>query len=149
MRNVVIVVVLVLALGLGYWGTQDRQASAPAPEAESIESAVMPVPSSTVEETQVVNTAPASSATVVTFKDGAFTPKVVKIRVGDTVTWSNKHSANIRVVSNPHPFHTSFPALDSDTLDPGADYSFTFKEKVTVDYHNHFNPGVIGQIVVE
>lgn len=146
MRNVLILVVVIFALGLGYWGIQDRKAGAPELPVGSADSSVLPADNPQAPSTIV----PASGSIIdVTFKDGAFTPKVVNIKAGDTVRWSNKHVSAIRVVSNPHPFHTSYPALDSDTLDPDDVYSLTFKEKVTVDYHNHFNPGVVGQIVVE
>lgn len=144
MRNFSILVAVVLVLGLGYWGVQDRKASAPEAPLPAVDS-IAPAPAAS----EIPTTAPDGNKVTVVFQNGAFTPAVVNVKVGDTVTWVNKHISAIRVVSNPHPFHTSYPALDSDTVDPGSSYSFTFKEKVTVNYHNHFNPGVTGQVVVE
>jgi plastocyanin len=149
-KSFVFLAVTVFVLGLGYWGIQDRWASVPVIPAPADYSQDVVTPSADSSEAATSETVPGVSQTVlVTFGAGNFTPKIVNIKVGDTVKWVNKHIGPIRVVSNPHPFHTSFPALDSDTLDPNAEYSFTFKEKVTVNYHNHFNPGVTGQIIVE
>lgn len=55
----------------------------------------------------------------------------------------------MRISLNPHPIHTSYPKLESGTIEPGASYTFTASEKTTINYHNHFNPGVGGQIIVE
>lgn len=91
----------------------------------------------------------AGNVVTVTYANNLFGPAVTKVKVGDTVKFVNSHVAAIRISSNPHPIHTSYPKLDSDRLEPGQSYDFTTTEKVTISYHNHFNPTVGGQIVVE
>src|SRR3989344_323342 len=86
---------------------------------------------------------------VITYENSVFTPSVTKVKIGDTVKFENKHTFAIRVSSNPHPIHTSYSKLESDRLEPGQSYEFTASEKVTISYHNHFNPNAEGKIVVE
>lgn len=85
----------------------------------------------------------------VEYKDNAFSQPNLKLGLGSTATFINKHTSGIRIASNPHPFHTSKPKFDSDTLGPGESWSFTFSEKGKVNYHNHFNSAAQGSILVE
>ncbi|MBI4992021.1 MAG: cupredoxin domain-containing protein [Candidatus Harrisonbacteria bacterium] len=94
-------------------------------------------------------TAPSAQRITVTYENNAFNPPEVKIKVGDTVIFDNQHSVAIRVSSDPHPIHTSFPELESDTLEPGNTYQLTFTKPGTVNYHNHLNPKAGGKIIVE
>lgn len=90
-----------------------------------------------------------AAAKVVVYENSAFTPAVLTISVGDKVIFKNNHIAPIRLASNPHPIHTSFPEFDSDTLAPGESYEFTFGKPMTLSYHNHFNPVIGGKIIVQ
>ena len=74
---------------------------------------------------------------------------IVSIKKGDTVKFMNKHSFAIRVASNEHPFHTSYPKLDSGTLDVGESYSLEMNDLGEINYHNHFNPSVGGAIIIK
>ena len=118
--------------------TKPTTTTAPAP-------AIKPVPKTAEQPTP----APAHKTVTVTYQNGAFNPDNLAIQAGDTVRWVNKHTSAIRIASNPHPFHTSFSALDSDNLDPDQTYTFTFTTPASVNYHNHFNPGVQGTVIVE
>ncbi len=86
---------------------------------------------------------------IVSYENNVFNPASVKIKIGDSVKFVNDDTAAIRVSSAPHPIHASYPKLESGTLEPGDSYTFTATEKVTIKYHNHFNPGAKGEIVVE
>src|SRR5271169_2346923 len=63
----------------------------------------------------------------------AFVPNPVKIKVGDTVKWSNKgdtvHTATTEPSQAPDPSFASVPAgaetFDSGFLNAGEDYSYT------------------------
>lgn len=92
---------------------------------------------------------PAPKSVGVIYKNGVFTPSAVRIKVGDSVRFVNQGTSPIRVSSNPHPIHTSYPALESGSLAAGATYVFTAIEKVTIGYHNHFDAGTTGKIIVE
>lgn len=145
MKNIIIILVLAAVVGLGYWAINLRQASAPvAPSAPSVSA-----PTSPATPTKPTTQPKTSAKKVVVYQNNAFTPSPLTISVGDTVVFVNKHTAPIRIPSNPHPFHTSMPEFDSDTLAPGESYEFTFKKSGVLNYHNHFNPAVQGQIIIK
>jgi plastocyanin len=64
----------------------------------------------------------------------------LEITVGTTVTWTNMDSA-------PHTA-TSSGNFQSDRLDQGASYSFTFEEAGTFDYFCEFHPNMTSTITV-
>jgi len=83
------------------------------------------------------------------YADNGFEPKSIKIRVGQTVTWTNKSSDELWVASNPHPTHTDYPGFDeTKSVTKGNTYAFTFTKVGNWGYHNHLNPGQQGVIVV-
>ena len=91
-----------------------------------------------------------SSKTVeVNISEFAFAPTVIKIKIGDTVKWTNNDEAPHKVASNPHPSHTDLPGLVSEGLFKGESYSFTFNKAGTFGYHCHFHPAMIGTVIVE
>jgi len=92
---------------------------------------------------------PVAKTVVVNIAGFAFSPAVVKIKVGDTVKWINDDSAPHQVASNPHPVHTDLPGLESDVLSKGGSYSFTFDKAGTWGYHCHIHPMMTGTVVVE
>ena len=64
----------------------------------------------------------------------------LEIKVGTTVTWTNMDSA-------PHTA-TSSGNFQSDRLDQGASFSFTFEEAGTFDYFCEFHPNMTSTITV-
>lgn len=103
---------------------------------------------------QTSNTArtsnPSTPETYTVSYDGSrFTPNSINIKSGDTVTFKNNSSSQIRVASNPHPVHTDYPGFDSLTpFGPEKSYSFTFTRIGSWGYHNHLNPSQGGTVVV-
>lgn len=105
--------------------------------------------------------APAASTTpkVIEITSTGFVPAVLNIKVGETVTFINKNPIDSHwPASNPHPIHTQYPETGGcigskfDACRPlGKDeqYSFTFKEKGSWLYHDHFAPSRNGEIKVE
>lgn len=85
----------------------------------------------------------------VIYQNNIFSPATLNVAPGAKVTFVNRHVGPIRISSNPHPIHTSFREFDSDTLQPGESYQFIFGKTMTLEYHNHFNPGAMGKIVVK
>lgn len=80
---------------------------------------------------------------------GTFSPAVVTVKKGSTVTWTNDGDAQVWIASNPHPTHTDYPGFDSKAaIDPGNTYSFTFNNVGSWGYHNHLNPTVQGTVIV-
>lgn len=87
---------------------------------------------------------------VVTYGDVGFSPSVLRVKVGATVTFKNGESETMWVASNPHPIHTDYSGFDAKRgYAKGESYSFTFAKSGTWKYHNHLNPSEGGTIVVE
>jgi plastocyanin len=78
----------------------------------------------------------------VSVQDNAFKPSVVKIAVGDTVTFTNDGAIPHTVTA------TDGAKFDSGTLAPGATFSFTADRAGTVKYVCTFHAGMQGTIEV-
>jgi plastocyanin len=94
---------------------------------------------------------------LVTYSDSGFSPKVLTVKKGDTVTFKNTASDSMRVSSNPHPIHNGYPTTGgcvSSTFDScanipaGQAWTFKFDILGSWGYHNHLNPSEGGTIVV-
>ena len=72
-----------------------------------------------------------------------FSPQVLSVKVGDTVTWTNKDSAKHTVTSD------SGNELNSNLLGKNEEYSHTFTTAGTYKYHCTPHPYKTGKIVVE
>lgn len=91
----------------------------------------------------------AANVAVAVTAGGTFSPAVVTIKAGDTVTWTNHATNPVWIASNPHPTHTDYPGFDSKAaIDPGKTYAFTFTKVGSWGYHNHLNPSVQGTVIV-
>jgi len=142
------VLIGVIVYGLLYYfvfakksGYQMGQSPSPtAAQQEAVSPTVMQAsPSSTI--TQQQNT--------VTLTASGFTPSVLTIKVGQTVTWTNSSGKTAVVASDPHPTHTAYPPLNLGSFADGASLSLSFPKAGTYGYHNHLNPGETGTIVVQ
>lgn len=96
-----------------------------------------------------IGTPPKKQTTTITFANGAATPSVVAIKVGDMVKFVNNDTSPRWPASGPHPVHTTCPGFDSlRGLKTGESYSFTFLEAKTCPWHDHLKPSVNGKIEV-
>jgi len=90
-----------------------------------------------------------------------FSPSVLNINSGDTVTFVTTDSGNYWPASANHPTHRVYPNSDikkcgsseeSSTFDScekvDNTYSFIFNEVGTWNYHNHLSPSRTGKIIV-
>jgi amicyanin len=86
---------------------------------------------------------PARAGTIhaVQIVDFAFTPAVVTVAVGDTVTWTNQDAVA-------HTATSTTGAFDSGLLDQGESYSLTFTAAGTYPYLCTPHPGMTGTVVV-
>ncbi len=71
-----------------------------------------------------------------------FTPSSLTVSVGETVTWTNKHSMTHTATSDNGSF-------DSGNLAPGETFSFTFETAGTYTYKCNVHPSMTGTIIVE
>ena len=82
-------------------------------------------------------------------KDGPITPRELKIKKGDTVTWTNRDSSPTWPASAIHPSHQVYPGFDAlRAINAGESYSFTFDKVGSWRYHDHLNPSSGGEVEV-
>ena len=93
-------------------------------------------------------TAPASTqpvppvaGTAVSITNFAFSPANLTVKVGDTVTWTNKDEEPHTVVADDGSFHS--PGLDAN-----GTYSFTFAKPGSFGYLCSIHPFMRGTVVV-
>ena len=109
--------------------------------------------SSTGGTSQAGNSQQASPAAVegnvITYSDSGFSPTELKVKVGESITFTNSSMATVQVNSAVHPTHTLYPELNIGSIAAGESKSVTFTTTGTKKYHNHLNASQIGTIVVE
>lgn len=119
-------------------------------------------PTPTPEASVATSTAPQAKTWRIDYTVGAFTPKVVTIKKGDTVTWVNTAAdADAWLASAMHPTHDVYPqntgacakigGSDFDAckgLKPGESWSFKFDFVGSWKYHDHLHPSVTGTVIV-
>jgi plastocyanin len=105
------------------------------------------VPDATQKEQRTQATAE-PSATVRMTSDG-YSPKVLKIKQGQTVEFVNDSDQDYWPASDPHPIHTDYPGFDAQkTILPGQSWDFTFQRAGRFGYHNHLAPETHAEIVI-
>lgn len=94
----------------------------------------------------------------ITITDKGFSPREMKIKKGDVVTWINKTARASWPASASHPTHRVYPegggcissAFDAcRRLKIGESWSFTFGEVGKWGYHDHLASSITGVVVVE
>jgi len=86
--------------------------------------------------------APAAPGASVTIQNFAFSPAVIKVAVGTTVTWTNKDSVAHTVTSDTNAWADSGPLATDKT------FSFTFDKTGVFAYHCSIHPMMTAQVVV-
>ena len=77
--------------------------------------------------------APAAGGATVEISGFAFSPASITVKVGDSVTWTNKDSA-------PHTVTAADGSFDSGSLAQNASFSFTFQKAGTYTYRCTIHP---------
>jgi len=87
---------------------------------------------------------PAGAATTkgVNIYSTGFSPKSVTIVQGDTVTWTNRDSANHQILATRGQFV-------SPILHKGGSFSFTFTAAGTYNYSDELHPTLTGKVIVK
>ncbi|KKR33738.1 MAG: Plastocyanin [Candidatus Gottesmanbacteria bacterium GW2011_GWC2_39_8] len=86
----------------------------------------------------------------VEYSENGFSPQMVLVKAGSTVTFVNKGSDLMWVASSPHPQHTDLAGFDAlKGYKTGESYTYTFTQIGTWKFHNHLNPKDFGSVVVE
>lgn len=90
-----------------------------------------------------------TSAANVQIGDTAFTPGTVRIKQGQSVTWTNTDTRLHQVAADPYPSHSKLPSLFSEeSLATNESYTFTFDKAGTYTYHDPLNPTTLKATVI-
>ena len=79
--------------------------------------------------------------TMVSIENFAFNPPNISVAPGTTVTWVNNDTV-------PHTTTADDGTWDSETLQPGQSFSFTFSSAGTFPYHCEIHPFMTGTVTV-
>jgi amicyanin len=105
-------------------------------------SGATPAPSTNQSSQQ--NQSGASSSSAATIQNFAFSPTPLTVKVGTTVTWTNKDNVDHTVTT------TSGPVMfDSKNIASGQTFSYTFTQAGTYNYICTIHPFMTGQVVVQ
>jgi plastocyanin len=77
----------------------------------------------------------------VSIEDFQFDPAEVAIQPGDTIMWVNEGNT-------PHTVTSDDGQFDSEVLNPGESFMFTFPEAGTFNYHCEIHPFMTGSVTV-
>lgn len=86
----------------------------------------------------------ASDAVAVEISNFAYSPATLTVKVGTTVTWTNRDSVRHDVAAD----NESSDAPSSELLGRGESYSFTFKKAGTYSYHCTPHPNMQAKVIV-
>lgn len=83
----------------------------------------------------------------VTITDNNFEPSTIRIRKGQSVTWTNRDGKEHHIYAD----QSTVPGLDSqEPLGQGDSYSFTFDKEGTYHYFDSLHPTrLTGTVIVE
>ena len=142
-----VIVVVVLIVG-GVMLTRPKQPAAPVTEETPTNTQTESSTDSAV-PTQATDEAMMEEAVAVSITSSGFSPKEVKIKAGEKITWMNEDSAVHTVNSAVHPTHQVYPPLNLGNVQAGGKVSLTFPTPGTYKYHDHLNPSLTGSVIVE
>lgn len=80
--------------------------------------------------------------------DQGFKPSEVTVRVGQTVKWQNVGQDGRRVASQDGPEHSRCFGLESDRLDKGDEYRFTFTKPGSWQFRDESSASSVGTVTV-
>jgi len=101
-------------------------------------------------DNSVAGDANVTQASTVQITDDGFSPEIIRVEPGTTVTFENVSSRNAWVASDSHPSHTDLPEFDAGRgYAPGEPYSYTFSQSGEWGYHDHLRSFVTGLVIVE
>lgn len=163
----VVAVLVVVVLAGGLWWYMSSTNPAPTPAATDISGS----PSSNSDTAQNNGTQVAAdvgvsnlpTSAIVTYGPDGFSPKVVTIAKGGTVSFVTQSAGGVWVAADEHPTHTKYDGTTRsahcaagyagekpfDQCVAGANYSFVFNKVGSFDYHNHSAAQFVGTVIVK
>ena len=95
---------------------------------------------------------------IVEMQSTGFSPRILSMGLGDTVTFVNKDKEKHWPASDIHPTHGIYPTKGGcigskfdacKGLKEGKQYSFTFYHKGSWCFHDHLKPNLVGCVDVQ
>lgn len=86
--------------------------------------------------------APSANGTAIAIVNAKYRPKNLTVKVGTTLTWTNKDSTPQSVTSD------TPGVFDSGLLNPGATFSYTFSQSGAFPYHSTATNKTFGSVTV-
>ena len=99
------------------------------------------VPTAMAAMAPTVTAGPAVATMAVSIHNFAFNPPVITVPVGATVTWTNDDIEQ-------HTATADDKSFNSDAINNGKGFSFTFSKAGTFRYSCLIHPDMIGQVIV-
>lgn len=88
------------------------------------------------------------TATVI-YTDSGYTPNMITVKKGTTVTFKNNSTGEMWTASGVHPTHQLLPGFDEmKSVANGGTYEYTFTKVGKWQYHNHVNASDQGYVIV-
>jgi plastocyanin len=117
LRNLVIVALLICAFAGVVTAIADKGKDEPATAAAAAKAAP-------AKKKQAAKPAFHGRTVYVTMKDLAFSPKTIRLRIGDRVVWRNRDNVGHNVTTQEDPAGVNLVGLASGTIRPGAAYAY-------------------------
>ncbi len=158
MKNKIIIAIFVfiIAVFAGYLLLKNkiqRSSLLPTPEIPALSSPIFESPK------------PTTTQNIVTYTDSGYSPKTLRIKLGDVVVFQNNSARPMWPASDIHPTHQIYSgtsisehcgkpiaqeAFDAcASIAPGGFWVFTFNKPGSWNYHDHLNPVATGTVIVE
>jgi plastocyanin len=123
-----VILIAVVALFIGTAGCTSYSQVSPAPTTTPIE-----IP---------------GTPTTVTIQNFAFSPAVITVPRGTTVTWVNQDSASHTIISDAQGSVAQGALFTSNSMANGASYSFKFDNPGSYPYHCSIHPTMKATVIV-
>lgn len=88
-------------------------------------------------------------AATVTYNGTEFTPASLTVQTGDIIEIVNNSENVMFFASDEHPTHLDNSELNVGDIEPGESATFSITSSGTWGYHDHYNAGAGGEIIVE
>jgi plastocyanin len=124
-------------------GAEADQDAAPDAAAATTDAPATAAPAETPADAAQDPAAPAAVEVPVDIRDFAYSPNVIEISAGDTVTWTNQDQVPHTATGEAR------DVLQSGTIAPGASFSQVFPDAGEFGFFCEFHPNMTGTIVVQ
>ncbi len=154
------VIVLIIVITGGWFLLRGTPAQAPVVTEQT---PTVTDTTTTTTTTSTTTIAAAPSAVTVFYTASGFSPKIITVSIGTTVSFVNQSGGNMWIASAPHPTHEAYDGTTRDQhcaagyagpkpfdqCSTGSVFSFTFTKTGAWNYHNHAALGNFGTVVVK